>query len=93
MRSRRRLGGRVIRIVLLLAVVVVAAIAANVALLSVAAGSHERVGQLSPVLAVSSPGARPTATRAGSRGRPQPPGTGKTKGSAHADEDDGEADD
>ena len=52
-----------IRIVLVLAVVVAAAIAANVALLSVASGSHERVGELSPVLSISAPGSPPTAIR------------------------------
>jgi hypothetical protein len=73
------LAASVIRVVLILAVVVAAAIAANVALLSVAADSHERVGQLSPVLAVSPPSAPSTATTA----------------PAHADESDrdGDADD
>ncbi len=39
------------RLGLLLAAVVAAAIAANIALLSVATGSHEPVGRLSPVVA------------------------------------------
>jgi hypothetical protein len=57
----------VIRIALVLAVVVAAAIAANVALLSVAAGSHERVGQLSPVLAGSPTSTPPVASPSASR--------------------------
>ena len=56
-----------IRIVLVLAVVVAAAIVANVALLSVAAGSHERVGQLSPVVAVSPRSTPPVASSSASR--------------------------
>ena len=50
-----------IRVVLVLAVVVAAAITANVALLSVASGSHERVGELSPVLSISAPVSPPPA--------------------------------
>jgi hypothetical protein len=52
-----------IRIALVLAVVVAAAIAANVALLSVASGSHERVGELSPVLSISGSDSPPLAGR------------------------------
>jgi hypothetical protein len=43
----------VLRIGLVVAIVVAAAIAANVALLSLATGSREPVGRLSPVVAVS----------------------------------------
>ena len=46
------------RLGLLLVAVVVAAIGANIALLSVATGSHERVGRLSPVVLGT---ARPSA--------------------------------
>ncbi len=41
-----------VRLGLLLAAVVVAAIAANIALLSVATGRHDPVGTLSPIVAV-----------------------------------------
>ncbi len=76
-----------IRIVLVLAVVVAAAIVANVALLSVASGSHERVGQLSPVVAVSPLSARPAATQATSRPlRPQVT-PGQTTAPERADQD------
>ncbi|MGH3143883.1 MAG: hypothetical protein ACRDO9_12255 [Gaiellales bacterium] len=82
-----------IRIVLVLAAVVAAAIAANVALLSVAAGSHDRVGQLSPVLAVSPANSGLAATPSASRPpRPQisRPATAIP---ARGDEDDIDADD
>jgi hypothetical protein len=83
----------VIRIVLVLAVVVAAAIVANVALLSVATGSHERVGQLSPVVGVSSPSARPAATQAASRPlRPQVTRPDQTTPPGRADEDGDEID-
>ena len=82
-----------IRIVLVLAVVVAAAIVANVALLSVASGSHERVGQLSPVVAVSPPSARPAATQAASRPlRPQVTRPGQTTAPGRADQDGDEID-
>jgi hypothetical protein len=84
-----------LRIVLILAVVVAAAIAANVALLSVARGS-DPVGQLSPVLA-SSPSARPVATPAVSRPDPQAADRPEAEAPAPArgdeDEDDADADD
>ncbi len=71
------------RLGLLLAAVVVAAIAANIALLSIATGSHEPVGKLSPVIANaarSRPLPRPT--------RSQPPvPTGITQ-AEHQDADD-----
>lgn len=82
-----------IRIVLVLAVVVAAAIVANVALLSVAAGNHERVGQLSPVVAVSPPnsglGATPPASRPP---RPQVTRPDQTTAPGRADEDGDEID-
>jgi hypothetical protein len=83
----------VIRIVLILAVVVAAAIVANVALLSVAAGSHERVGQLSPVMAVSPPSAHPATPPDSGSMRPRAPRHGKTNIPAGTDEDDADADD
>jgi hypothetical protein len=83
----------VIRIVLVLAAVVAAAIVANVALLSVAAGSHERVGQLSPVVAVSPASARPATPPGSGSMRPRVPRPGKTNVPARADEDDVDADD
>lgn len=81
-----------IRIVLVLAVVVAAAIIANVALLSVAAGSHERVGKLSPVV-VSPSSARPAATQAASRPlRPQATRPGQTTAPGQVDQDGDEID-
>jgi hypothetical protein len=84
----------VIRIALVLAVVVAAAIVANVALLSVAGDSHERVGQLSPVVAASPPnsglGATPPASRPP---RPQVSRPSKAVVPARGDEDDVDADD
>ncbi len=83
-----------IRIVLVLAAVVAAAIAANVALLSVAAGSHDRVGQLSPVLAVSPANSGLAATPSASRPpRPQVSRPATATVPARGDEDDIDADD
>ncbi len=82
-----------IRIVLVLAVVVAAAIVANVALLSVAAGSHERVGKLSPVVAVSPPSGRPAATQAASPQQGSRPSQTTAPGRADQDRDEVDADD
>jgi hypothetical protein len=82
----------VIRIVLVLAVVVAAAIVANVALLSVAAGSQERVGQLSPVVAVSPASALPATPPDSGSMRPRVPRIDKAN-PARTDEDDMDADD
>ena len=58
-----------VRLFLVLAVVVVAAVATNVVLLSVATGGGEPVGRLSPVVAAHGP-----TTGSGTKApRPRPP--------------------
>jgi hypothetical protein len=77
----------ILRVGVVLAAVIVAAIAANVALLSLAGSDRDPVGKLSPVVAVTPSAVTPASTQP-TRGKPVTPAPIVSDTSEETDEDD-----